>query len=79
VYKRQVPADMNRQIGCFTAALGRQKTAVLVRGEAGEKALHLLERPGFPQLTPGANTIQVVVAGGASWSNLEISCRNRWL
>jgi len=58
---------------------GRHKTAALVRGEAREKALHLLERPSFPQLTPGANTIQVVAAGGATWSNLEISCRNRWL
>ena len=57
----------------------QHKTAALVRGENREKALHLLERPSFPQLTPGANTIQVVAAGGATWSNLEISCRNRWL
>lgn len=55
------------------------KTAVRVVGQARTRVLHLLEKPVFPQLAPGVNTITVTVAGGASWSKLEIHSRNRWL
>lgn len=57
----------------------RDKTAVRVVGQTRTRVLNLLERPVFPQLAPGANTITVTPAGGASWARLEISCRNRWL
>lgn len=55
------------------------KTAFRVVGGARTRVLSLLERPIFPQLAPGMNTITVAAAGGAAWSVLEIHCRNRWL
>jgi predicted phage tail component-like protein len=55
------------------------KTAVRVVGQTRTRVLHLLEKPVFPQLAPGANTIMVTAAGGATWSWLEVHARNRWL
>lgn len=57
----------------------RDKTAVRVVGQTRTRVLHLLERPVFPQLAPGANIITATPAGGATWSRLEMDCRNRWL
>ncbi|MBS3938760.1 MAG: phage tail family protein [Peptococcaceae bacterium] len=57
----------------------RQKTAVIVKGEHRERVLPLLERPVFPQLVPGLNTVRILAQGGATWSRLEVHCRNRWL
>lgn len=55
------------------------KTAVRAVGESRTNVLPHLERPVFPPLVPGSNTVAVTVAGGASWSKLEIYARNRWL
>lgn len=55
------------------------KTAVRVVGTTRARVLGLLDRPTFPQLSPGPNAISVVAAGGASWLTLEVHCRNRWL
>jgi phage-related protein len=58
----------------------RDMTAVRVVGASRVNAL-----PGFdpisifPVLTPGTNIVVVSVAGGATWSLLEMYCRNRWL
>jgi predicted phage tail component-like protein len=57
----------------------RQKTAVIVQGENREKVLHLLERPAFPQLVPGLNMIWLIAQEGASFTRLDVLCRNRWL
>jgi predicted phage tail component-like protein len=55
------------------------KTAVRVSGQTRTRVLHLLEKPIFPQLAPGFNSLVVAATGGASWSRLEVHCRNRWL
>lgn len=55
------------------------KTVVRLAGAVKSNAMMHLERPVFSQLAPGANTITVTPAGGATWSRLEIHCRNRWL
>lgn len=57
----------------------RDKTAVRVAGATKTRVLPMLEKPVFPQLAPGANTITVTPAAGATWSLLEVHCRNRWL
>jgi predicted phage tail component-like protein len=57
----------------------RDKTAVRVVGVSRTRVLPLLEKPVFPQLLAGANTITITPAGGATWSRLELHCRNRWL
>lgn len=57
----------------------RDKTAVRVVGASRTRVLHLLEKPVFPQLALGDNTITITPAGGATWSRLEIHCRNRWI
>jgi len=56
-----------------------KKTASRVAGHSRASVMHLLARPTFPQLSPDANLITVVAAGGAAWSRLEVHCRNRWL
>ena len=55
------------------------KTAVRVVGASRTRVLQLLEKPVFPQLAPGSNTITITPAGGATWSRLEVHCRNRWI
>lgn len=55
------------------------KTAFRFSGQSRINVMHLLERPIFPQLSPGQNSISVSAAGGATWSRLEVQCRNRWL
>ena len=55
------------------------KTAVRVVGATRTRVLHLLEKPVFPQLAPGFSSLVVATAGGATWSRLEVHCRNRWL
>ena len=55
------------------------KTAIRVAGTNRTRVLDTLVKPTFPQLAPGENNITVVPAGGATWSRLEINCRNRWL
>ncbi|MDP3059043.1 MAG: phage tail family protein [bacterium] len=55
------------------------KTAERVVGQSRTRVLHLLERPVFPQLAPGANTITISASGGAVWSQLQMHGRNRWL
>jgi predicted phage tail component-like protein len=55
------------------------KTVFRVVGATRTRVLALLERPVFPQFAPGINTITITAAGGATWSRLELHCRNRWL
>jgi len=55
------------------------KTATRVEGASRTNVLPQLDKPIFPQLLPGANRITVLPSGGASWSVLELHCRNRWL
>lgn len=55
------------------------KTVFRVVGATRTRVLALLERPVFPQLAPGINTITITATGGATWSRLDIHCRNRWL
>jgi len=55
------------------------KTVFRVVGATRTRVLALLERPVFPQLAPGINTITITATGGATWSRLELHCRNRWL
>lgn len=57
----------------------RDMTAVRVVGVTRTRVLGSLERPIFPQLPSGASTITVTPTGGATWSRLEMHCRNRWL
>ena len=57
----------------------RDKTATRVAGPSRTNVLPQLDKPVFPQLSPDANSITVLPSGGASWSVLELHCRNRWL
>ena len=55
------------------------KTVTRVVGASRIRAIQHMEKPVFPQLAPGMNSIAVTPAGGATWSRLEIHCRNRWI
>lgn len=55
------------------------KTVNRVVEASRTRVIQHMEKPVFPQLAPGANTITVAATGGATWSRLEINCRNRWL
>jgi len=55
------------------------KTVMRVSGTGRANVLPQLDKPTFPQLLPGGNVIAVSPIGGASWSALELQCRNRWL
>ncbi len=57
----------------------RDKATFRVAGQQRTRALHLLDKPVFPQLAPGNNSITITPAGGATWSRLEVHCRNRWI
>ena len=56
-----------------------EKTITRVEGAVRTNALAFISKPIFPQLAGGDNVISVAVADGATWSRLEIHCRNRWL
>ena len=55
------------------------KTVIRVSGGTRSSVLASVVKPIFPQLAGGDNVISVAVADGATWSRLEIHCRNRWL
>ncbi|MBT9154713.1 MAG: hypothetical protein DDT39_01392 [Firmicutes bacterium] len=55
------------------------KTVVRVVGATRTNVLPHMERPIFPTLPTGANTITVTPAGGATWSRLDILTRSRWI
>lgn len=56
-----------------------EKTATRVVGTTRANAVGSLVKPIFPQLASGSNNISVTPEGGATWTRLEIHCRNRWL
>ena len=85
---QQISISVDAQIATYRGALAtgewieidcRDKTVTRVVGTSRTRAIQHMERPVFPQLAPGVNTIAVTPAGGATWSRLEIHCRNRWL
>ncbi|MBT9156685.1 MAG: hypothetical protein DDT37_01673 [Firmicutes bacterium] len=55
------------------------KTVVRVVGATRTNVLPHMERPLFPVLPIGSNTITVTPIGGATWSRLEIMTRSRWI
>ncbi len=55
------------------------KTVTRVVGTTRTNVLPHMERPIFPVLPVGANTITITAIGGATWSRLEILTRSRWL
>ncbi|MBT9156771.1 MAG: hypothetical protein DDT37_01760 [Firmicutes bacterium] len=55
------------------------KTVTRVVGATRTNVLPHMERPIFPVLPVGSNTVTVTPTGGASWSRLEILTRSRWL
>lgn len=58
----------------------RDKTVVRVAvGGARSSVMPQVVKPVFPILEAGENMITVTPAGGATWSLLEVHCRNRWL
>lgn len=58
----------------------RDKTVIRVAvGGARASVMSQIVKPVFPMLAAGNNTITVIPSGGATWSLLEIHCRNRWL
>jgi len=61
------------EIDCATKTVNR------LVGATRTRVIQFVEKPVFPQLAPGANTVTVTTAAGATWSRLDIHCRNRWL
>jgi len=57
----------------------RNKTVMRIIGQTRVSVLQFVKKPVFPQLAPGMNSISIVGSGGATWSRLDINCRNRWL
>ncbi|MBT9143183.1 MAG: hypothetical protein DDT29_01582 [Dehalococcoidia bacterium] len=55
------------------------KTVIRAVGATRTNALSQMERPVFPVLPIGSNTVTVTPIGGATWSRLEILTRSRWI
>ncbi|MGV8164652.1 MAG: distal tail protein Dit [Alkaliphilus sp.] len=85
---QQISITVDAQTTTFQGALAagdwleidsEAKTVFRVVGTTRTSVLRYMQAPIFPELVSGANTITVTTAGGASWMQLEIDCRNRWL
>lgn len=85
---QEIRLIVNAQEVCYTGALAdgdwleidsESKSVVRVVGITQTSVMAAVVKPIFPQLIPGNNQIDVITAGGAVWSRLQIHCRNRWL
>jgi phage-related protein len=54
-------------------------TCYKITGTTRVNRLYQLETPDFLVLSPGENTISIDEIGGATFTKLEIDCRNRYL
>jgi phage-related protein len=73
IYLGQLASGDWLEIDCL------RKTILRLSGQTKANVLHFAAKPSFPQLAPGINTITITGSGGATWSRLEMNCRNRWL
>ena len=73
VYTGLLATNEQLEIDCDTMSAFRVVSALRTN------VISQIATAAFPVLEPGLNTITITPAGGATWSQLEIQCRNRWL